>query len=148
MFQGETAITIDDKGRMAVPTAFRDQVARDHGNRLVITYNPFDGGSLWIFPYEAWEPLRDHVNRLPKVKTANRLMQFKVVGAATVVELDGNGRITLPKSMREAIDIERKAVLLGMGDKFELWSEKAHTAQVRAVLSDEDLTDDLLDLPL
>lgn len=148
MFQGENAITIDDKGRMAVPTAFRDVIAREHGNRLVATYNPFDAGSLWIYPHDAWEPVRDHVNRLPKAKTANRLMQFKLVGAATILEPDGNGRITLPRSMREATGIERKAVLLGMGDKFELWSEKAHTAQVHAVLSDEDLTDDLLDLPL
>lgn len=148
MFQGETAITIDDKGRMAVPTAYRDPIARDHGGRLVITYNPFDAGSLWIYPHDVWEPVRDHVNKLPKAKTANRLMQFKLVGAATVIEPDGNGRITLPRSMREAVGIERKAVLLGMGDKFELWSEKAHTAQVQTVLSDEDLTDDLLELPL
>ena len=148
MFQGETAITIDDKGRMAVPTAFRDVIAREHGNRLVATYNPFEAGSLWIYPHGVWEPVRDHVNRLPKAKAANRLMQFKLVGAATLLELDGNGRITLPRSMRDALEIERKAVLVGMGDKFELWSEKAHTAQVRAVLSDGDLTDDLLDLPL
>ena len=50
MFQGETAITIDDKGRLAIPTSYRDLVARECGNRLVITYNPFDAGCLYLYP--------------------------------------------------------------------------------------------------
>ncbi len=148
MFQGESAITIDDKGRMAVPTAFRDDVARDCGNRLVITYNPFEIGSLYLYPPAAWERVRDQVNRLPKAKKVNRAMQLKLVGAATFVELDGNGRITIPGSMRAAIGIERKAVLLGMGEKFELWSEQAHHAQIHQTVSDDDLSEDLLDLQL
>lgn len=148
MFQGETAITIDDKGRMAVPTAFRDDVARDCGNRLVITYNPFEVGSLYLYPQEAWERVRDQVNKLPKAKRVNRAMQLKLVGAATFVELDGNGRITIPGSHRAAVGIERKAVLLGMGEKFELWSEQAHHAQIRQTVSDDDLSEDLLDLQL
>lgn len=148
MFQGESAITIDDKGRMAVPTAFRDDVARDCGNRLVITYNPFEAGSLYLYPPAAWERVRDQVNSLPKVKKVNRAMQLKLVGAAAFVELDGNGRITVPSSMRAAIGIERKAVLLGMGEKFELWSEQAHHAQIHQTVSDDDLGEDLLDLQL
>ena len=148
MFQGETAITIDDKGRMAVPTAHRDVVARECGNQLVLTYNPFESGSLYIYPQAIWERVRDQVNKLPKAKKVNRNLQLKLVGAATFVELDGNGRITVPASHRAAVGIERKAVLLGMGDKFELWSEQAHHAQIRQTLSDADLGDGLLDLQL
>jgi len=148
MFQGENAITIDDKGRMAVPTAFRDDVARDCGNRLVITYNPFEVGSLYLYPLEVWERVREQVNKLPKAKRVNRAMQLKLVGAAAFVELDGNGRITIPASHRAAVGIERKAVLLGMGEKFELWSEQAHHAQIRQIVSDDDLSEDLLDLQL
>ena len=51
MFQGETAITIDDKGRLAIPTSYRDLVARECGNRLVITYNPFEPGCLYLYPH-------------------------------------------------------------------------------------------------
>ena len=51
MFQGETAITIDDKGRLAIPTAYREVVARDCENRLVVAYNPFDRGCLWILQF-------------------------------------------------------------------------------------------------
>ena len=148
MFQGETAITIDEKGRLAVPTAHRDAVARDCGNQLVITYNPFESGSLYIYPEAIWERVRDQVNKLPKAKKVNRNLQLKLVGAATFVELDGNGRITIPASHRSAVGIEKKAVLLGMGDKFELWSEQAHHAQIRQTVSDDDLSDELLDLQL
>ena len=148
MFQGESAITIDDKGRMAVPTAHRDVVARECGNQLVLTYNPFESGSLYIYPQAIWERVRDQVNKLPKAKKVNRNLQLKLVGAATFVELDGNGRITIPASHRSAVGIEKKAVLLGMGDKFELWSEQAHHAQIRQTVSDDDLSDELLDLQL
>ena len=148
MFQGETAITIDDKGRLAVPTAYRELVARDCGNRLVITYNPFEAGSLYLYPMPVWERVRDQVNKLPKAKKVNRNLQLKLVGAATFVELDGNGRVGIPASHRSAVGIEKKAVLLGMGDKFELWSEQAHHAQIRQTVSDEDLSDDLLALEL
>lgn len=148
MFQGETAITIDDKGRLAVPTAYRDLVARECDNRLVLTYNPFESGCLYLYPQPIWERVRDQINALPKAKKTSRVMQLKLVGAATFVEPDGNGRISIPASHRAAVGIEKKAVLLGMGDKFELWSEQAHHAQIRQVITDEDLSDELLDLQL
>lgn len=148
MFQGETAITIDDKGRLAIPTAYRELVARDCGNRLVITYNPFEPGCLYLYPQQVWERVRDQVNALPSAKRVHRNLQLKLVGAATPVEPDGNGRIGVPASHRAAVGIEKKAVLLGMGDKFELWSEQAHHAQIRQAISDEDLSEDMLELKL
>ncbi len=148
MFQGETAITLDDKGRLAIPTGYRDLVARDCGNRLVITYNPFESGSLYLYPFPVWERLRDQVNALPKTKKTNRALQLKLIGAAAIVEPDGAGRISVPASHRNAVGIEKRAVLLGMGDKFELWSEQAHHAQIRQVIADEDLGEELLDLQL
>lgn len=148
MFQGETAITIDDKGRLAIPTGYRDVVARECGNRLVVTYNPFESGCLYLYPQPVWERVRDQVNTLPRIKSVNRNLQLKLVGAATFVEPDGSGRIGLPASHRTAIGVEKRAVLVGMGDKFELWSEQAHLAQIRQTLSDADLGDGLLDLQL
>ena len=148
MFQGETAITIDDKGRLAVPTAYRDLVARACGNRMVVTYNPFDNGSLYLYPLPVWERVRDQVNAMSKMKATNRNLQLKLVGAATFVELDGSGRIGIPPSMRRNADIEKRAVLVGMGDKFELWSEQAHHAQMRQTLGDADMDADLLELQL
>ena len=148
MFQGETAITIDDKGRLAIPTAYRELVARACGNRLVITYNAFETTGLYIYPHAVWEKVRDQVNALPRVKKPSRILQLKLVGAAALVEPDGNSRISIPPSQRNAVGIEKKAVLLGMGDKFELWSEQAHHAQIQRTLSDEDLSEEMLDLRL
>lgn len=148
MFQGETAITIDDKGRLAIPVAFRELVARECGNRLVVTYNPYESGCLWLYPVAAWETVRDQVNALPNAKRVHRNLQLKLVGAATFVEADGNGRLLLPASHRNAANIEKKAVLLGMGAKFELWSEQAHLAQIRQSIGDEDLSEDMLELRL
>ena len=186
VFQGETAITVDDKGRLAVPTAYRELVARECGNRLVIAYNPFELGCLYLYPEKEWQRVRDSVNALhgcqrpvwgapaakaaggctmvpprlatsransptdtlPSTQRAHRNLQLKLVGAATPVELDGNGRISIPASHRSAVGIEKKAVLLGMGDKFELWSEHAHHAQISQTLSDDDLSAHMLDLKL
>ena len=148
MFQGETAITIDDKGRLAIPTAYRELVAGECANRLVLTYNPFESGCLWLFPYAAWEKVRDEVNALSKVKTAHRALQMKLVGAAAVVEPDGAARILLPVSQRATTGIEKKAVLLGMGDKFELWSEQAHMAKIRQSIGEDEITNEMADLRL
>jgi MraZ protein len=147
MFQGETAITVDEKGRLAIPTASREQVARG-GNRLVVTYNPYESGCLWLYPESAWEKVRDQVNALPNAKRVHRNLQLKLVGAATVVEPDGSGRILVPPSHRNTAGIGKKAVLLGMGNKFELWSEQAHLAQIQSTIGEDEVSDDMLDLRL
>ncbi len=61
MFFGETAINLDAKGRMAIPARFREQVAVDCGNKMVLTYNAFDNNSLWLYPERVWETVRDQV---------------------------------------------------------------------------------------
>lgn len=132
---------------MAVPTAYRDLVARA-GNRLVLTYNPFERGCLWLYALQEWERVRDDVMARPNLNGTVRILQQKLVGSSSVLELDGNCRITLPPSHRAAVGLEKKAVLLGMGEKFELWSEQAHRELIQRTLSDADLGGDLLDLRL
>ncbi len=148
MFQGETAITIDDKGRLAVPTAYRELIQSACQNRLVLTYNPFEHGCLWLFPLPEWEKVRDQVNALPSVKAVHRNLQMKLVGAAAHLEPDASGRLLLPASQRNAAGIEKRAVLLGMGGKFELWSEQAHLAKIRQTIGEDEITDDMLHLKL
>ncbi|MBN8740476.1 MAG: cell division/cell wall cluster transcriptional repressor MraZ [Lysobacterales bacterium 69-70] len=148
MLTGETAITIDDKGRLAVPTAYRELIAQLSGGRLVFTYNPFETGCLWLFPLNEWETVRDQVNELPNVKAVHRALQMKLVGAAAHVEPDGAGRILVPASQRMAAGIEKKAVLLGMGTKFELWSEQAHLAKIRQTIGEDEISDAMMNLRL
>ena len=148
MFQGETSITLDDKGRLALPTAYREVIAKSCGNRLVFTYNPFEPGCLWLFPHAEWEAVRDQVNALPGVKRVHRDLQLKLVGAAAAVEPDGNARVLVPASQRSAAGIEKKAVLLGMNNKFELWSEQAHLNKIRQTIGEHELSDEMLGLKL
>lgn len=114
----------------------------------MVTYNPFETGCLWIFPYEEWERVRDDVNKLSSVKAVHRNLQMKLVGAAAIVEPDGAARILLPASQRAAAGIEKKAVLLGMGSKFELWSEQAHLAKIRQTITEDEVSDDMAELRL
>jgi transcriptional regulator MraZ len=147
MFQGEAAVTLDEKGRVAIPMVHRELVARS-GNRLVVTYNPFEHGCLWIFPEKEWERVRDEVTALPAVKSVHRSLQMKLVGSAAHVEPDGNGRIQLPGSQRAATGIEKRAVLVGMGNKLELWGEQAHFAKIRETIGEGEITGDMLELTL
>ncbi|MBX3689266.1 division/cell wall cluster transcriptional repressor MraZ [Dokdonella sp.] len=147
MFQGETAITIDDKGRAAIPAAHRDAVAAA-GGHLVVTYNPFEHGCLWIYPQAEWERVRDSVMALATTVKVHRDIQRKLVGAAMHVEPDANGRIQLPASHRGFSGIEKRAVLLGMGEKLELWSEQAHQTNIRQTIGEDAITDGMLDLRL
>jgi MraZ protein len=148
MFQGETAVTLDDKGRLALPVAYRDLIASACANRLVFTYNPFEHGCLWLFPQGEWEKVRDQVNALSSVKRAHRDLQLKLVGAAAQVEPDGSARVLVPASQRMAAGIEKRAVLLGMNTKFELWSGEAHLHKIRQTIGEGDLSDAMLDLRL
>ena len=148
MFQGETAITLDDKGRIAIPAAYRELVSKVSGNRLVVTYNPYEAGCLWLYPEAEWQRVRDQVNALPNAKRVHRNLQLKLVGAATLVEPDGNGRILLPPTHRAAAGLEKKVVLLGMGSKFELWSEQAHAAQIQSTIGEDEVSDAMLELRL
>lgn len=123
MFFGETSINLDSKGRMALPTRYRDAVEEASGNRLVLTYSAFDAGCLWLYPEPEWERVRDQVMRLSTFNTSHRSLQRRLVGSATQLEPDGSGRVLLPQTLRQVTGLEKRAVLMGMGARFEIWNE-------------------------
>ncbi len=123
MFFGETSINLDTKGRLALPTRYRDAVEEASGNRLVLTYSAFDAGCLWLYPEPEWERVRDQVMRLSTFNASHRSLQRRLVGSATALEPDGNGRVLLPQTLRQVTGLEKRAVLMGMGARFEIWNE-------------------------
>lgn len=137
MFHGEIAIHLDDKGRMAIPSALRDPLAASCGSRLVVTYNPWEPGSLWLYPYPAWERVRDQVMALPNARPEHRRIQRMLVGAASIVEPDGNGRLLLPLALRQSVGLERRIVLVGLGSKFEIWDEATYRQQMAPIAADQ-----------
>lgn len=123
MFFGETAINLDSKGRLAIPMRYRAALVEQCENRMVLTYSAFDAGALWLYPEETWEGVRDQVMALPTLNSSHRSLQRRLVGSATAVEPDGNGRILLPLSLRQVTSLEKRVVMLGMGSRFEVWNE-------------------------
>jgi MraZ protein len=146
MFFGETAITIDDKGRMAIPSAYRDAVSELCNNCLVVTYNPYERECLWLYPKSVWEQVRDQVMGLKGQRQAHRDLQRKLVGSAAHVELDSSGRLLLPATARSTVGLQKHAVLLGMGSKFELWTEAAQRARLEQPIGDDDISDEMAQL--
>ena len=123
MFFGETAINLDAKGRLAIPIRYRDSIQELSGGRLVLTYSAFDSGALYLYPEQEWERVRDDVMGLSTFNPGHRSLQRKLVGSATAIEPDGNGRIQLPQTLRQVAGLEKRVVLMGMGSRFEIWNE-------------------------
>ena len=139
MFFGETAITLDSKGRMAIPTKYRQALAEVCNNRLVLTYSAFDNVALWLYPEQKWESVRDEVMRLSTFDQNHRSLQRRLVGSATPIEPDGAGRIQLPQTLRQVAGLEKRAVLMGMGARFELWNESVLNKKRAEEFATEDM---------
>ncbi len=127
MFFGEHAITLDAKGRMAIPTRYREAVQSQCENRLVLTYSAFDSGALWLYPEAEWQRVRDEVMGLSTFNPSHRSLQRRLVGSATALEPDGNGRLLLPQTLRQFAGLEKRVVFMGMGSRFEIWNETVLT---------------------
>jgi MraZ protein len=123
VFFGETAINLDAKGRLAIPIRYRDSIREQSDGQLVLTYSAFDSGALYLYPEKEWERVRDEVTGLSTFNPGHRSLQRKLVGSASTVEPDGNGRIQLPQTLRQVAGLEKRVVLLGMGNRFEIWNE-------------------------
>jgi MraZ protein len=122
MFRGAVTINIDAKGRMAMPMRFRDMCTLVSAGKLVITIDT-EEACLMIYPLPEWELIQAKLEQLPSFNPEARRIQRLLIGHATDVELDGNGRILLPAVLRDYAQLEKKAILLGQGKKIELWSE-------------------------
>ena len=136
MFRGATKVTIDAKGRLAIPTRYRDRLTTRSSGQLVVTVDR--DYCLLLYPYPDWEEIERKLIRLPSLNKQARRLQRLMVGYATELELDGNGRILLSRELREFADIERQAILIGQGNKFELWNDEIWNKKRDTWLSDEE----------
>ena len=139
MFRGATKVTLDAKGRFAIPTRYRERIAMRCEGQLIATVDK--DYCLLIYPYPDWEEIERKLMRLSSMNKKTRRLQRLMVGHATEVEVDGHGRILLSRELREFAELGRQAVLIGQGNKFELWDEERWSAKRDEWLSDEDETD-------
>jgi MraZ protein len=136
---------------MAVPTKYRDRLQTQGEGQLVITLDMNDP-CLLMYPVSEWEDIERKLVRLPSLnKQAARLKRL-LLGHAAEVEMDAHGRILLPPALRELVKLDKKVILLGQGNKFEVWDEETWNDHRNKWLdesgNDEGLSDELESLSL
>jgi MraZ protein len=124
VFQGASALSLDAKGRLSVPTRHRDVLGATAAGQLTITKHPH--GCLMIFPRPEWEKFRDRIAELPM---SAQWWKRIFLGNAMDVELDGTGRVLISPELRQGAGITKDVVLLGMGRHFELWDKATYEAE-------------------
>ncbi len=150
MFRGGTSLSVDVKGRMAMPAKYRDRLQDICSGQLVITVDR--DHCLLVYPLPEWEEIERKLVKLPSLNKQARRLQRLLIGHATECELDGAGRILLSPLLREFAAIDKQVMLIGQGNKFELWDEATWNARRESWLSEvedeEELTADLESLSL
>jgi MraZ protein len=148
MFRGASKVTLDSKGRMAIPTRYRDGIFARSSGSLVATIDKDD--CILIYPLPDWEDMERRLMRLPGNKPAIRAYQRRIVGHAAEMDMDGHGRILIPKELRDFAGLDRQAMLIGQGNKFELWDEGRWSEWLAASNNDDslELPPELESLPL
>ncbi len=145
MFRGINGVNIDAKGRMVMPTRYRDRLQGEGSGRVVLTIDT-DERCLLLYPIQAWEAIENKLAQLPSFNPQARRIQRLLIGHATEIELDNNGRVLLPPLLREYAGLKKQAMLVGQGKKFELWDD-AHWQERRGKWLAEETTADSDFLP-
>jgi MraZ protein len=122
MFRGASKVTLDAKGRLAIPSRYRERIVSRADGHLVATVDR--DYCLLIYPLPDWEELEEKLVKLPSNNPQARRLQRLMVGYATELDMDGNGRILLPRELRDFAGLARQVMLIGQGNKFELWDEE------------------------
>ena len=116
MFMGEYNHTVDAKGRLIVPSKFREQL----GDEFVVTKGL--DGCLFVYENTEWKALEEKLHALPLTNANARKFSRFFLAGATTCEVDKQGRILLPAVLRDFAKIEKDAVLVGVGSRIEIWS--------------------------
>jgi len=136
MFRGVQHINLDAKGRMAVPSRQRELLSVLSEGHIVLTVDT-QTPCLALYPLPEWERIESDVQALPALNPGVKRFQRLVLGYASDLQLDGNGRVLVPPALREYAQLDRRAVLVGQGNKLEIWSEDLWQQECAAALSTE-----------
>lgn len=121
MFEGAAALSLDAKGRLAVPARHRDALLAAGEGKLVLTAHPHR--CLLLYPSPAWQPVRDQILKAASLDTQVAAVKRVMVGNARTESLDSAGRLLVAPELREYAQFEKIVYLVGMGSHFEIWSE-------------------------
>lgn len=151
MFRGANAISLDAKGRLAMPSRYRDELVSRCAGQLIVTIDAIDP-CLCVYPLSEWELIEAKLRELASFREENRRLQRLLIGNAVDLELDASGRFLVPPRLREYAKLDKRAMLVGQLNKFQLWDEDAWNtvadADLAAIKQPGALSDELRDLIL
>ncbi len=152
MFRGLTSINLDVKGRLGMPVRYREHLQNEADGQVVVTIDT-EESCLLLYPQPEWEIIERKIEALPSFNKTARRIQRLLIGHATELELDSQGRILIPALLRDYANMEKCTMLVGQGKKFELWSESNWQNERNAWLekgtnSEGELPDELQSISL
>ncbi|CAK0760347.1 DNA-binding transcriptional repressor MraZ [Gammaproteobacteria bacterium] len=136
VFRGVTPLNLDAKGRMAMPARYRERLEKSCGGQLILTLNQEDR-CLWLYPLPEWEEIERKLTELSSFDRHTMRLKRLLIGHASECDLDSAGRILMPVVLRQLAGIERSLVLLGQGNKFEVWDAASYERKVSDWLSED-----------
>lgn len=122
MFRGINSVNLDPKGRLTMPVGYRAQLQETGGSRMVITIDTEDL-CLLLYPFLAWQEIEKKIEALPTFNQLTRRIQRLLIGHATEIELDANGRFLVPPLLREHAKLDKHVIFVGQGKKIEIWDD-------------------------
>jgi len=135
-FQGAAQLNLDSKGRLAIPNRHRDMLLAHCEGNLVLTVD--EDGCLLIYPQPEWQPICDKLAKFSAFKPKIRHLQRLMIGYAEEVVMDGAGRVLIPPTLRSYASLDKLVMLVGQGNKFELWDEVKWRSLLSADMSLKD----------
>ena len=134
-FRGVSNLSLDAKGRIVLPARYRERLLEICHSEMIVTIDT-EQPCLLIYPLPEWELIEEKIEALPSFNPTTRRIQRLLIGHATEVEVDGNGRMLLSNPLREYAQLGKKVVLIGQGKKFELWDEGVWSQRMESWLSE------------
>lgn len=135
MFRGISPLSLDAKGRLSMPVRYRQEVLDTAAGQLILTVDR--DGCLLLYPLPVWEDVERKLLRLSSVNLRARALKRLLLGHAEECAMDASGRILLPAPLREFAHLDKRVVLVGQGNKFEIWNEPAWQDWREALLSSQ-----------
>ncbi|MDF0604582.1 division/cell wall cluster transcriptional repressor MraZ [Neisseriaceae bacterium TC5R-5] len=148
MIGGVSILSLDSKGRLAIPAKHRETLLSSFGHKLIVTLESSD--HLLLYPEANWRPVEARLLALPTGNPALKRYQRLVLGHAETLDMDSSGRVLLPARLRELSSLDKDVALVGMGNRFELWNAAEWDKQTSDALAIDpaDLADHLGDFTL
>lgn len=140
MFRGAAALNLDDKGRLAIPTKYRKSLMLDCEGQMVCTID-IKQPCLLLYPLPEWQIIEQKLTTLSSMNPAERRLQRLLLGHAEDCQMDKSGRILIASTLRQHADLDKKIMIVGQLNKFEVWSEAAWQAQIANDMAAEQQDD-------